>query len=86
MHKKGCGAAGFNEVRHGLFTTGNKSLENIPPTEAALSYHVKQALLQTNFYWSQALFSVHHKLFMVMSRETMNMTMTTMMIIIMMTK
>ena len=51
MYSKGCGAAGVNEARHYLFTSGSKSLENIPPTQAALFQHVKRALLQ-GFYWN----------------------------------
>ena len=41
MYSKGCGAAGVNEARHCLFTTGSRSLENLPPTQAALFQHVK---------------------------------------------
>ena len=33
---------------------GTKSLENLPPTVAALTHHVKRALLQAGFYWNQA--------------------------------
>ena len=54
MYSKGCGAATVNEARHRLFTTGSRSLENIPPTQAALFQHVIRAILQTSFYWSQA--------------------------------
>ena len=54
MYSKGCGAAGVNEARHCLFTTGSRSLENLPPTQAALFQHVKRALLQASFYWNQA--------------------------------
>ena len=54
MYSKGCGAASVNEARHRLFTTGSRSLENIPPTQAALFQHVKRALLQASFYWNQA--------------------------------
>ena len=54
MYSKGCGADRDNEARHRLFTTGIRSLENIPPTQAALFQHVKRALLQASFYWSQA--------------------------------
>ena len=45
---------GANEARHCLFTTGSRSLENLPPTQAALFQHVKRALLQASFYWNQA--------------------------------
>ena len=36
MYSKGCGAARVNEARHHLLTTGSRSLENIPPTQATL--------------------------------------------------
>ena len=55
MYSKGCGAAGVNEARLRLFTSGTKSLESIPPTQAALFQHVKRAILQSSFYWHQAL-------------------------------
>ena len=55
MYSKGCGAAGVNEARLRLFTSGTKSLESIPPTQAALFQHVKRAILQSRFYWHQAL-------------------------------
>ena len=32
MYSKGCGAKSVNEARHHLFTTGQKTLDNIPPT------------------------------------------------------
>ena len=48
-------AAGVNEARLRLFTSGTKSLESIPPTQAALFQHVKRAILQSSFYWHQAL-------------------------------
>ena len=41
MYSKGCGAKSVNEARNHLFTTGQKSLDNIPPTQAALYEHVK---------------------------------------------
>ena len=55
MYSKGCGAKSVNEARHHLFRTGPKSLDNIPPTQASLYQHVKQALIQGSFYWSKAL-------------------------------
>jgi len=39
MYSKGCGANSVNEARRHLFTTGQRSLDNIPPTEAALFQH-----------------------------------------------
>ena len=55
MYSKGCCAAGVNEATLRLFTSGTKSLESIPPTQAALFQHVKRAILQSSFYWHQAL-------------------------------
>ena len=55
MYSKGCGAAGVNEATLRLFTSGTKSLESIPPTQAALFQHVKRAILQSSFYWHQTL-------------------------------
>ena len=55
MYSKGCGAKSVNEARHHLFTTGQKSLDNIPPIRASLYQHVKRALIQASFYWSQAI-------------------------------
>ena len=36
------------------FSGETKTLENIPPTQAALFQHIKRALLQASFYWNQA--------------------------------
>ena len=55
MYSKGSHAAGVNEARLRLFTSGTKSLESIPPTQAALFQHMKRAILQSSFYWHQAL-------------------------------
>ena len=69
MYSKGCGAKSVNETRHHLFIffitylfifhhlfiTGQKSLDNIPPTQASLYQHVKRALIQASFYWSQTI-------------------------------
>ena len=49
MYNKGYGATGVNEARLRLFTSGTKSLESIPPTQAALFQHVKRAILQSSF-------------------------------------
>ena len=61
MYSKGCGLAKVNEARHHLFTSGKKTLENIPLTQAALYEHLKRALLQASFYWKQAT-SVHQNI------------------------
>ena len=61
MYSKGCGLAKVNQARLRLFTSGKKTLENIPPTQAALFEHLKRALLQASFYWNQAT-SVHQEI------------------------
>ena len=55
MYSKWCGSSGVNEAKLRLFTSGTKSLENIPQTQAALFHHVKRAIVQSSFYWHQAL-------------------------------
>lgn len=55
MYSKGCSATGVNLARYQLFSTGSKSLENIPPSQAALFQHIKRALLQACFFWKQAI-------------------------------
>ena len=43
-----------NEARKYLFTQKSRSIENIPPTQAALTQHIKRASYQANC-WNQAL-------------------------------
>ena len=43
-----------NDARKQLFTQKSRSLENIPPTCAALKEHVKRASYQA-YCWNQAL-------------------------------
>ena len=43
-----------NEARRQLFAHGNRQLENIPPTRAALFQHVKRAAYQAGHIWGQA--------------------------------
>jgi hypothetical protein len=56
MYSRGSQVHGLNvnEARLRLFSSGQRSLENIPPTQAALLEHVKRALLQASFFWKQA--------------------------------
>jgi len=42
IYSKSCGSSRVDETRHHLFSIGTKSLENLPPTQAALqSAHQK---------------------------------------------
>ena len=50
-----CPRQTVNEARQALFAQGNKSIENIPPTQAALAQHIKRAAYQTSHVWGQAL-------------------------------
>ena len=54
MYSKTCGLATVDDARCHLFSTGSRSLENIPPTRAALFQHVKRSLLQVSFIWKQS--------------------------------
>ena len=45
---------GVNEARKNLFTQKSRSLENLPPTLAALVQHIKRASYQANS-WNKAL-------------------------------
>ena len=54
MHDKISECFGMNEARKKLFIHKSKSLENMPPTKAALEQHIKRASLQGHC-WSQAL-------------------------------
>jgi len=53
MYSKGCGLSRVNETRLRLFTSGKKTLEALPPTQAALYQHIRRAVLQA-IIWNQA--------------------------------
>ena len=55
MYSKTCNAETVNEARQRLFTHNLKSLENIPPTKAALYQHTRRVVLVTSFIWHRAL-------------------------------
>ena len=55
-YSKSFGSSRVDEGRHHLFSNGTKSLDNLPPTQAALIQHIKGALLQASFCWNQATF------------------------------
>ena len=45
----------INEARQELFSKKSRSLDNIPPTRAALVNHAKRAVFQGGFVWQQTL-------------------------------
>ena len=44
-----------NAARKQLFSYGNRKLENIPPSRAALLQHAKHASFQAGQVWGQAM-------------------------------
>ena len=44
-----------NTARKQLFSYGNRKLENLPPSRAALFQHVERASFQAGYIWGQAL-------------------------------
>ena len=44
-----------NAARKQLFSYGNRKLENLPPSRAALYQHVERASFQAGYIWGQAL-------------------------------
>ena len=44
-----------NNARAYLFSTGDRNIENIPPTQAALFQHIKRSVMQSGFTWGQYL-------------------------------
>ena len=53
MYSKCCGLSRVDETRLRLFTSGKKTLEALPPTQAALYQHIRRAVLQA-IIWNQA--------------------------------
>ena len=54
MYSKSCSAATVNQARQQLFSHGLRSLEAIPPSQAALFEHLKRSIIQACFIWRQA--------------------------------
>ena len=44
-----------NMARKHIFTTKGRSMDNLPPTRAALLQHTKRAVYQGGYVWGQAL-------------------------------
>ena len=49
-----------NEARQELFSKGNRTLENIPPTQGALLQHTRRAVYQAGHIWGNALVRNKH--------------------------
>ena len=57
MYSRTCSASGVNGARKELFAQGSRTMENIPPTKAALLQHVRAAY-RAGYVWLQALVPV----------------------------
>ena len=55
LYKRTSSLQKVNEERKRLFAFGNRQLENIPPTSAALLQHAKHAAFQAGHMWGQSL-------------------------------
>ena len=50
MYSRKCSASGLNEARKELFAQCSRTMENIPPTKAALLQHVQCAAYQAGYH------------------------------------
>ncbi len=55
LYKRTSPLQSVNEARKKLFASGNRQIENIPPTRAALFQHAKRALFQAGHMWGKTL-------------------------------
>ena len=55
QYSKTCGQTRVNKARSYLFQTSARSLDRMPPTQAALYQHIRRALQQAGYIWAQAL-------------------------------
>ena len=55
MYSKSSQATKVNEVRQSLFSRQFRSLENIPPTQAALHQHILRSVYQGGHIWGHCL-------------------------------
>ena len=47
-----------NTARQSMFSQGTRSIESIPPTQAALAQHVRRAAFQAGHVWGRSLDSI----------------------------
>ena len=59
MYSRTCSLTRVDEARKEFFAQG-RTIENIPPTKAALVQHTKRATYQAGYVWSQALVPLPH--------------------------
>ncbi len=54
MYSRTCPFKKVNQARQTIFAQGNRTIENIPPTQAALWQHAKRAAYQAGHVWGQS--------------------------------
>ena len=47
-----------DSTRKKLFSQTNTAFENLPPTSAALKYHIQRAVFQASIVWGQSLVNI----------------------------
>ena len=53
MYSRTCSASRVNVARQEQFAKSSRSIENIPPTQAALCEHIRRATFQAGYIWGQ---------------------------------
>ncbi|GFO47368.1 hypothetical protein PoB_007387300 [Plakobranchus ocellatus] len=55
LYDRTCTETTVDSAKKNIFTTKDRSMDNIPPTKAALLQHTKRAIYQGGYVWGQAL-------------------------------
>lgn len=55
LYDQTCSLESVNEARKQLFTQKNRTIDRLPPTQAALIEHIKRAAYQAGHCWAQAM-------------------------------
>ena len=53
FYSRTCPCSEVNQARQALFARGNRTIERIPPTKAALEQHIRRAAYQAGYVWEQ---------------------------------
>ena len=61
LYSKSFDVENVNQARQTLFAKGTRTLENIPPTHAALQQLIKRAVLQAGYIWGQAIVPIQQR-------------------------
>ena len=58
MYKRTSNLVKVNEARLQLFTQGQRQIDNMPPTKAALAEHTRRAAYQGGHVWGQTMIPI----------------------------